>query len=126
MIDSNDYPQSLYAKGYRLQPDGSWSRPPRADRVAPATEQKPDTSHEPVAEDSGAGYNPGFRIVRITSFRKHLLDERNLWDHYFTDSLVKAGLLRDDSPQWCKIEVSQFQVSEWGYEHTEIEIIEPL
>jgi hypothetical protein len=94
-------------------------------RVAPAAERKPNPGDEPLATPKRAGIDAGFCVVRITSFRLRLLDERNLWDKYVVDSLVQSGLLRDDSPAWCKIEVSQTQVMRREEERTEIHITYP-
>lgn len=88
----------------------------------PDAQQEPNPGDEPVAEAPRAGPDPVFRRVRITSYRKVLLDERNLWDAYFTDALVRAGILFDDSPQYCKVEVSQVQVVDWWAERTTIQI----
>ena len=96
------------------------------DGVAPDAERESDSSNEPVAKKERAGSNVGFCAVRITSYRLHLLDERNLYDKYFVDCLVQAGLLRDDSPAWCKVEVSQIKVSEPEDERTAIVILEEL
>jgi hypothetical protein len=94
-------------------------------RVAQDAERKPDPRNEPMATPKRAGVDAGFCLVRIESFRLRLLDERNLWDKYFSDSLVQSGLLRDDSPAWCKIEVTQTQVNRREEERTEIHITYP-
>lgn len=62
------------------------------------------------------------RVVRITSFRCRLLDERNLFDKHFVDALRYAGVLFDDSPAWCQVEVTQRQVGSRDHERTEIEV----
>lgn len=96
----------------------------QTDRVAPDTERKPDSGHDALAAPEGASNNPGFRTVLITSWRTRLVDERNLFDKYFVDSLVQAGLLRDDSPAWCKVFVRQIKAPYPEQQCTEIIIRE--
>lgn len=117
----NDFESVLYARGYRLNEKGEYVK---AGGLLQLAQQKPDPGNEPLAASSGEDCCPGFRHVRVTSYRTRLLDERNLWDHYIVDALVKAGLLRDDSPQWCKVEVAQHLVGRKCDERTEVEITE--
>ena len=119
-----DLEQTLYAKGYRIRTVNGREEWYKADPVLQSPELKPDTSDEPVAENPGEDHRAGFRHVRITSYRVRLVDERNLWDKYVVDALVKAGLLRDDSPQWCKVEVFQRLVYSKADELTEVLITE--
>ncbi len=70
----------------------------------------------------GTSADPAKRLVRFKSFRLRLCDERNLTDKYFTDALVAAGLLHDDSPQFCQVQVEQIKVEHWTEERTEITI----
>lgn len=77
-----------------------------------------------MATPARAGFDPTKRLVRFTSHRLRLLDERNLKDKYFTDALRYAGILFNDSPEWAKIEVSQVQVKTKADERTEITIEE--
>lgn len=91
-------------------------------RVAQSAQQEHHPGHEPVAEAPRTRADPGFRFVRVTSFRRHILDERNLFDAYFVDALVRAGILFDDAPKYCKVEVLQIQVRLESEERTEIDI----
>lgn len=99
-----------------------YERKNRAGGLASNAKLKSNPSDEPVAAKERAGSNVGFRTVCITSYRVRLLDERNLHDKYLVDCLVKAGLLCDDSPTWCKIKVEQVKVESPRYERTIIEI----
>jgi len=112
----------LWQKGWRINGKGEWFKPTHPEGLSRASEREPNTRNEPMGKSAGENDNPGFRVVRITSYRCTLCDERNLWDKYFTDSLVKAGLLLDDSPQWCRVEVSQVKVDHWKDERTEITV----
>ena len=89
----------------------------------PAAEQEPNPCHEPLGTAPRTHSDPMRCLVRVTSFRCRLLDERNLWDHYIIDSLVMAGILFDDSPEWAKIEVAQEKVGSWRDERIEVEIL---
>lgn len=93
-------------------------------RVAQRTESQPNPSHESVATTPGASAHPTKRFVRIESYRVHLLDQDNLFGKYLLDALCKAGVLFDDSPQWCRSEIKQIQVEHPWQEHTEIEVYE--
>jgi hypothetical protein len=92
--------------------------------VAPDPVGQQSAVHEPVAEDPRSHRDKIRRLVRITSFRTRECDERNLFDKYATDALVHAGILFDDSPRWCKVEVEQKPVAHKWEERTEIEITE--
>lgn len=93
-----------------------------SDRVAPSPEPKPNPRHEPVGKDEGKADYSLRRSVRVTSYRIRLCDERNLYDKHFIDALVRAGLLVDDSPEWCQVEVKQELVKRREEERTEIVI----
>jgi len=119
----NDITESiLWKKGYRINSRNEWYLPPKDHSVPPAAECKRDPGHESSGKDEGKDVHAGFRVVRIKSYRQRMCDVRNLFDKHFTDCLVAAGLLVDDSPEWCRIEVEQIQVDHWRYERTEIEI----
>jgi hypothetical protein len=118
----NALEQSLINKGYRIRTVNGREEWYKASGLLQPTQHQPSVSHEPVATNPGKDDGPGFRVVRIKSFRTRLADERNLYDKYITDALVTAGILRDDSPKWCKVEVSQIRVGIKADERTEIEI----
>lgn len=86
------------------------------------TKQQRNPVHEPVAKDAGKTDGKGFRFVRVTSYRCHLCDRRNLWEKAFIDALVEAQILVDDSEAWAEIDVRQIQVTMPEDERTEIEV----
>lgn len=78
------------------------------------------SGHEPVATEARKGTNSIRYSVCLTSYRVRLCDERNLHDKWFTDALIYAGIIPDDSPDTIQIEVKQTQVQSRAYERTEI------
>ena len=111
----------LVSKGFVRQPDGSWRKmPPRS--VAKDAVLERNQPDEFLAEDAGKGLEPRRRRVRFTSFRVRLCDERNLCDKHYTDALVRAGILFDDSPDWAEVEVRQEKVEHWHDERIQIDI----
>lgn len=90
------------------------------DRVAPCPQQQPHPRDDTVAEAPRTQPDTRRCLVRLTSYRRRLLDERNLFDKYFVDALVDAGIIHDDSPQWAKIEVFQFLIGPHEVERTTI------
>lgn len=117
-MDERELNQWMAERGYELREDG-WHK---VGRVAPDAQRERNTGHEPVAESAGKNNDPKRYRVCITSYRCRLLDERNLYDKYFVDALQYAGAIYSDAPQWCKVEVRQYQVGNPGFERTEIEI----
>lgn len=79
------------------------------------SERKRDSGYERVAKEEAARHNGQHDSpcpVRITYIdtRKRLLDADNGWTKFFTDALVTAGLLQDDSPQFIPERPSVKQV----------------
>lgn len=97
-------------------------QPNKVSGVASGAEPKHSILNESMAKETGKDAHPIRCIVRITSFRLRLLDERNLADKYFTDSLIYAGILYSDSPKYAQIIVTQERVTERALERTEIVI----
>lgn len=98
----------------------------KAGGLPSGTVVKPNHDDEPLGTDAGKDPNPRRSIVRLTSYRTRLIDERNLWDKHFIDSIKEAGLIFDDSPKWCKVQVDQKEVLRAEDERTEIEIEWPI
>lgn len=98
----------------------------KADSVSPSTEHQRTAGNESVATTTGTHNDPMCNRIRvkIVSFRRRLLDERNLSDKYFVDALVYSGILRGDSPKEVQVEVSQYKVDHQWQEKTTIELSE--
>jgi len=110
----------LLEHGYSIGKDGGWHK---TGGMARRADSQPNLGYEPVGTDAGKVHHARRRIVRITSYRRVLADERNLFDKHFVDALVRAKLLVDDSPQWCEVQVKQVQVGNAALERTEIVIV---
>lgn len=61
-------------------------------------------------------------LVRVTSFRKHLLDYDNLCEKYHVDCCRYAGIVPSDDPKTTQIEVYQVKVPK-GKEYTRVEVL---
>ncbi len=93
----------------------------QARRAASSAKPQPIVRHEPVAEATGKGINPARIHVRITSFRRRLIDPDNLCPKYFIDCCRYCGWIPDDSAKEITLEVRQEKVGR-EYERTEITI----
>lgn len=89
------------------------------------------TSSPIMERDSGDGAlaagatektDSGKFLVRVTSYRRRLLDEDNLAEKFHVDCCRYAGLLPDDAPDRCRIETTQQKVRSKEEERTLIEI----
>lgn len=78
--------------------------------------------YESVGTVKGKKENPNRSIVRVTSFRRRLLDFDNLCPKYFVDSLRYCDLIEDDNPQRIDLQIRQEKVKTKQEERTEIEI----
>jgi len=80
--------------------------------------------HEPLAEAQGETGNAAGIQVRITSYRRRLLDPDNLAGgcKYFVDCCRYAHLIPDDRPQDIELITRQVKVKKKSDEHTLIEL----
>jgi len=83
-----------------------------------------DSRDAPLGEKKVQGRTGQKFHIRIKSFRKRLIDEDNLCAKYHTDLCRYAGILPDDAPGICKIEVSQVKTAKGETEKTLIEVFE--
>jgi len=95
-----------------------------SDRVAPSPVAQPSRENDPVAADEGEVAYQSRCLVRITSFRRCLCDERNLYDKHFVDALKEAGAFIDDSPRYVQVTVDQKQV-EFPHEERTVIVMTP-
>jgi hypothetical protein len=81
--------------------------------------------NEPLAADQAKDPNPARYSVRVTSYRRRLLDEDNLAEKFHIDALRYAGILPSDAPERCEIITKQEKVRTKAEEKTVIEITLP-
>jgi hypothetical protein len=62
-------------------------------------------------------------LVRIESRRKRLLDEDNICEKYLVDLLRYSGIIANDSPDQCRIEVAQTKCRKGEPEEITIEVM---
>jgi hypothetical protein len=91
-------------------------------RQSPAPVVERDLWNGPLAAGKAQGNDSGKFLVRVTSFRRRLLDEDNLCEKYVVDCCRYAGLIPGDAPGTTKIETSQQKVSSKEEERTEVTI----
>lgn len=99
-----------------------WEAAARRKASGPVMERHP--CHEPLEAVQAQAPDTGRILVRVTSFRRRLLDEDNLAEKYFVDCCRYAGLIASDAPDKTSIEVRQVKVKA-GEEGTLIEV-EPI
>jgi hypothetical protein len=114
------------AKQPRKQPvetsDAFYNRHAHAQTPNPVLERSlGDGAMDPNETQRG---NPVRFLVRVTSFRRRLLDEDNLCEKYVVDCCRYSGLLSGDAPETTRIEVSQQKVTREEDERTELTIVE--
>lgn len=92
-----------------------------------ASNTKPEQAlrDEPVGTPSRETLYTSRVLIRITSYRRRLLDPDNLCGKWFLDACRYSRLVRNDRPQDIELEVSQEKVRSRRNERTEI-VIEPL
>lgn len=78
--------------------------------------------NKPLGQDEIQKTSESRFLVRVISVRKILLDEDNLAEKFLVDCCRNAGLIPDDAPEFCKIEVAQRKVQDNEPEHVIIEI----
>lgn len=108
----------LPAKALHAIPDPHYGAASRAESQSPLR-------HESLAASQRETLYAGRVHVRITSYRRRLLDPDNLTAKWFLDACRYARLIRDDKPEDITYQVGQEKVARKEDERTEI-IIEPL
>jgi hypothetical protein len=113
----------LKQMGYKLDPDGNYSRTetntprvsnpkpkPVARKALPNTDKAQERSKERI-------------VLRVTRYATRLLDEDNLARaKLLVDQLRYAGIIPNDDPQCLKIILDQIKVKHKTEERTEVEI----
>ncbi len=93
----------------------------------PSSSPQPESAvrDESLATPQGETLYSGRVHVRITSYRRRLLDPDNLTAKWFLDACRYSRLIRDDNPEAITYQVGQEKVARKEDERTEI-VIEPI
>lgn len=75
-----------------------------------------------MGPEKGKGQDSTRLRVCITSVRGRLIDADNLCPKYFIDCLRYAEIIKEDSPEFITLEVSQRKVNPGEAERTIIEV----
>lgn len=89
-------------------------------RAAPGAVVERDLRDGPLAAGKAESADPGKFLVRVTSYRRRLIDEDNLCEKYHVDCCRYAGILPGDSAAEAHIETRQEKVRSKAEERTEI------
>lgn len=117
----------LTARGFFLQPDGSWSKRPTVPSRAALPDAKQRERKETLAGgDEGEAPCPGLRHVRFTLVRKRLLDvdAKYASTKDILDFLATCGVIRGDKEGEITLEVNQRRIIKGESENTVIEVFE--
>ena len=91
---------------------------------APNSELECGTSNGALGKTAAQKGNSIRFLVRVTSFRKRLLDEDNICEKYFVDCCRYSGVIPTDAPSQTRIETRQFKTQKNQPESTLVEIWE--
>lgn len=91
-------------------------------RPVSSPKSKQVVRYESVGKIKRKKENPKSRVLRVTSYRRRLLDVDNLCPKWFVDSLRYNGIIEDDSPKYIDLQIRQEKVKTKQEERTEIEI----
>jgi hypothetical protein len=116
LLDLFPHASESFRRLNRLPP----SLPPHGISSRPVVERCPRA--RALGKAQAEACDTGRFLVRVTSYRRRLLDEDNLCEKYFVDCCRYAGLISGDEAGRTKIEVSQEKVARKEDERTEIEI----
>ena len=85
---------------------------------------QPAVLHASVEPVQGKAFYSGRVLVRITSYRRRLLDPDNLTPKWFLDSCRYSRIISDDRPEDISLQIGQEKVKTKAEERTEI-LIQP-
>lgn len=87
-----------------------------------ASELERNSGHGALGAVQVQGRDTGRFLVRVTSYRKRLLDYDNLCEKYHVDCLRYSGLIPGDAPGTTEIEVREEKIEPGAAERVRIEI----
>ncbi len=88
----------------------------------PSPQLERPVQHDALAAPQVKGPDTAKFLVRVTSFRRRLLDEDNLAVKFHVDCCRYAGLIPSDAPSQTHVEARQEKVKDKDSERTEITI----
>jgi hypothetical protein len=91
---------------------------------APTTELERGTGIRALGKAATEKGNPSRFFVRVTSFRRRLLDEDNICEKYIVDCCRYAGIIPSDAPAQTSISSCQTKVGKKEDERTLVEVWE--
>lgn len=83
---------------------------------------EPSPCHEPLEAPQVQAADSGRFLVRVTAFRRRLLDIDNQAEKFHTDLCRYAGVIPNDNPERTDIEVKQVKVGSKEKEFTRVEV----
>jgi Tfp pilus assembly protein PilP len=92
------------------------------DNILPAPKLERHTGNESLEAHKDKTRNAVRYVIRVTSYRRRLLDTDNLCEKYHIDALRYAGIIHSDAADQALIETRQIKVKRADEEKTVIEI----
>jgi len=95
-------------------------------RASGGSDLEPSVVDESERQDAPQVYLPRVDI-RITNYRRRLTDADAACCKWFVDGLVKAKILRDDSPKEVReVSYRQEKIEQWDIERMTVELVEVI
>lgn len=120
-IDREQLSVSLRAKGLVKTESGEWVKNSSI-HSRQTTELESNTGNGSLEPPKVQERTSQKFFVRVTSFRKRLIDEDNLCEKYHVDLCRYAGIMPSDAPTETKITVGQEKVKTSEEERVEIKV----
>lgn len=122
-LDREQLSISLRSKGLIKNERGEWVKNSsiHSGQITKLESNTGDGSLEPAKVQEGSSQK---FFVRVTSFRKRLIDEDNLCEKYHVDLCRYAGIMPSDAPTETRILVGQEKVKTDQEERVEIKVYE--
>mgnify|MGYP003332665803 FL=1 len=95
----------------------------RAKNTRQTAKLEPNPCHAPLATEEVQRPTQARFCVRIGSRRKRLIDQDNLCEKYLVDLLRYGGVIPDDAPDQCRIEVAQTKCRKGEPEEISVEVM---
>jgi hypothetical protein len=117
-----DFTNALFAKGFRPDGNGGWSKQANNRAADAPAVLEPNPCDGSLGAAQSKEEMAQRVLVRIESVRTRLLDTDNLCEKYLVDLCRYAGIIKNDNPENCQIETNQRKSFEGESEKTIIEV----